>query len=199
MSNPAKHHGHALKNLMRYLRSTLKQKLRFGPGGEHENQLVVYTDADWASDKTDRKSISGGVAMFYGGPISWASKKQNSVATSSAESEYISQAMFTKQGQWLAEVLRSMKASKLINENGLTVQMYGDNQGALALVKNPQLHERSKHIAICYHFIRDLAEKGMLRIDYIPTSEMVADGLTKPLGRVAFKRFKDMMGVASLE
>jgi hypothetical protein len=137
--------------------------------------------------------------MFYGGPISWALKKQNSVATSSTESEYISQAMFTKQGQWLAEVLRSMKASKLINENGLTVQMYGDNQGALALVKNPQLHERSKHIAICYHFIRDLAEKGMLRIDYIPTSEMVADGLTKPLGRVAFKRFKDMMGVASLE
>ena len=199
MSKPAKHHGHALKNLMRYLRSTIKQRLRFGPGGAHEDQLVVYTDADWASDKSDRKSISGGVAMFYGGPISWASKKQNSVATSSAESEYISQSMFAKQGQWLKGVLRDMGTISYVNRNETTVQMYGDNQGALALVKNPQLHERSKHIDICHHYIRDLAEKEMLRIDYIPTSEMIADGLTKPLARVAFEKFKSMMGVGSLE
>lgn len=109
MAKPAKHHGIALKNLLRYLRSTITQKLRFGPGGVQEDvckeygllpdTVKVYTDADWASDKHDRKSISGGIIMFYGGPISWASKKQNSVATSSAESEYISMAMFTKQGR----------------------------------------------------------------------------------------------------
>lgn len=199
MSKPAKHHGHALKALMRYVRSTVKQKIRLGPGGAHAEHLGIYTDADWASDKTDRKSISGGVGMFYGGPFSWASKKQKSVATSSAESEYISQAMYAKQGQWAAQILRDLMMPEWIDKEGRIVQMYGDNQGALALVKNPQLHERSKHIDICYHFIRDLAEKKKLRICYIPTSDMIADGLTKPLGRVAFERFKEQLGLVTLE
>ena len=109
MSDPATHHGHALKNVMRYIRSTIKQKLRFGPGGAHRDEVGIYTDADWASDKTDRKSISGGVGMFYGGPFSWASKKQSSVSTSSAESEYISQSMYAKQGQWTAQVFRDLR------------------------------------------------------------------------------------------
>ena len=73
--------------------------------------------------------------------------------------------------------------------------MFRDNQGAIALTKNPQLHERSKHINICYYFIRDLAEQKKLDIQYIPTEEMVADGMTKPLARVAFERFKKQLGV----
>ncbi|KAI1507403.1 hypothetical protein Ptr86124_013654, partial [Pyrenophora tritici-repentis] len=124
-----------------------------------------------------------------------AAKKQKSVATSSAESKYISQAMYAKQGQWAAQVLRDLGLHQYVNENGITVQMYGDNQGAIALVKNPHLHERSKHIDICYHFIRDLAEQKKLQISYIPTDEIVADGMTKPLQRVAFERFKKMLGV----
>ncbi|KHJ31001.1 putative eka-like protein [Erysiphe necator] len=174
MKDPAMHHGVALKSLMRYLRSTVKQRLRFGPWGAHQRQFAVYTDADWATDKTDRKSISG--------------EKQNSIATSSAEAEYISQAMYAKQGQWTAQILRDMHMPEIINSNGITVKMYGDNQGALALVRNPHLHERSKHIDICHHFIRDLAEKKMLVIDYIPTSEMIADGMKKPLQVERFKR-----------
>ena len=195
MKDPAVHHGIALKSLMRDLRSTVKQRLRFGPGGAYSQQFAVYTDADWATDKMDRKSISGGVCKYYGGPISWSSKKQNSVATSSAEAEYISQAMYAKQGQWAAQILRDLGMPQVINVNEMTVQMYGDNQGALALVKNPHLHERSKHIDICFHFIRDLAEKRKLVIDYVPTSEMIADGLTKPLQRVAFERFKNQLGL----
>ena len=62
-------------------------------------------------------------------------------------------------------------------------------------MKNPHLHKRSKHINICYHFIRDLAKQKKLQISYIPTDEMVADGMTKPLQRVAFERFKKMLGV----
>jgi len=73
--------------------------------------------------------------------------------------------------------------------------MLGDNQKAIALTKNAHLNERSKHIDICYHFIRDLAEKEDLKVDYIPTVEMVADGITKPLARVAFERFKGQMGL----
>ena len=135
--------------------------------------------------------------MFYGGPYSWASKKQSSVSTSSAESEYISQAMYAKQGQWTAQIFRDISMPECINRNRTTVQMYGDNQGAIALTKNPHLNERSKHIDVSYHFIRDLVEKERLKITYVPTNEMITDGSTKPLGRVAFEKFKRQMGVVS--
>ena len=76
MGNPAVHHYHAVKELMQYLRSTIQQKLRFGPGeGVDSNRFVIYTDADWASDKPDRKSVSGGVGIFYDGPFCWMLKK----------------------------------------------------------------------------------------------------------------------------
>ena len=199
MTKPAEHHGHALKQLMRYLRQTYKAKLRYGPGGDFDKNFVVYTDADWASDKSDRKSISGGVVMFYGGPISYASKKQNSVATSSAESEYISVAMFVKQGRWMAQILKDLGVPQFISENNNTVSVLGDNQGAIALTKNPHLHERSKHIDICYHFVRDLVDKGDIDINYINTVEMVADGLTKPLARVSYERWVKMLGMIDMD
>ncbi|KAI1678126.1 Retrotran-gag-2 domain containing protein [Pyrenophora tritici-repentis] len=156
--------------------------------------LPHYSDADWASDVVDRKSVSGSTAMFYGGPISWSSKKQRSVATSSCESEYIALSTCCKQGQWIAQVFRDLGFPKYIGKDTNKVQMLGDNQGAIALTKNPHLHERSKHIDVCYHYVRDLAEQGKLDVAYVPTAEMVADGMTKPLQRVAFERFKNQLG-----
>jgi hypothetical protein len=159
--------------------------------------MVVYSDADWASDKSDRKSISGSVAMFYGGPISWSSKKQKAVSTSSCESEYVALSSCTKQGQWFAQLLRDMRHNKYIGPDTNMVHMLGDNMGAIALTKNPHLNERSKHIDICYHFVRDLARNARLQVSYVPTADMVADGMTKPLQRVAFERFKNQLGIVS--
>ena len=88
-----------------------------------------------------------------------------------------------------------MGFANYVGTNPETVRIRGDNQGALALVKNPHLHERSKHIDIQYHYIRDLEARKRIAVDYIPTTDMVADGLTKPLDRVAFQRFKDLMGM----
>ena len=102
------------------------------------------------------------------------------MAKASCESEYIAQAMYAMQGQWTAQIFRDLRMPEYIGKNGMTVDMYGDNQGALALVKNPHLHERSKHIDIHYHYIRDLAEKGKLEIIYIPTTDILADRITKP-------------------
>jgi hypothetical protein len=130
------------------------------------------------------------VATFYGGPISWASKKQNSVATSSAESEY-SDGNAHKARQMDCA---SVKGSQYIGKNGDTIQMFGDNQGALTLAKNPHLHQRSKHIDICYHFIRDFTEKGKVVTSY-NIVDMVADGMTKLAGRVVFERFKKLLGL----
>lgn len=195
MHDPSVHHGVALKELMRYLRSTVAQKLYFGPQGKHLDHFGIYTDADWAADATDRKSISGGAGLFYGGIFCWTGKKQGAVACSTCESEYIAQAMFGRQGQWTAQIMKDLGREHYINANKKTVKMYGDNQGAIALTKNPHLHERSKHIDVCHHYVRDLAEKGKLEITYIPTIEMAADGLTKPLQRVAYERWKDMIGL----
>jgi hypothetical protein len=104
-------------------------------------------------------------------------------------------AMCAKQGQWVAQIFRDLGRSQYVGENGIKVHMLGDNQGAIALAENPHLHDRSKHIAIAYHFIRDLVETQKAQITYIPTAEMVADGMTKPLLRTAFERFKEMLGV----
>jgi hypothetical protein len=90
-----------------------------------------------------------------------------------------------------------MGYAQYIGKNPTNVQIKGDNQGALALVKNPHLHERSKHIDIQYHHIRDLEEKKKITVSYIPTTEMIADGMTKPLDRTAFLRFKELMGLTS--
>jgi len=191
MSDPVARHGTAMKALFRYIKSTVKQKIRYGLGGSHD-AFAVYTDADWAADKTDRKSVSGSVVMFYGGPISWSSKKQRSVSTSSCESEYIAQATASKHGQWVAQIFRDLKLPRYI---GGAVKVFGDNQGAIALAKNAQLNERSKHIDICYHFVRDLHEKGLMDLSYISTKEMVADGCTKALARVDFAKFKKLLGL----
>ena len=194
MQKPSETHWNYLKALMRYLRSALNLRLRFGRGN---SRLEVYTDADWAGQKTDRKSTSGGVAMLFGGPVYWQSKVQRSVATSSTESEYMAMSINAKTTQWLAQVLRDLEYPELIGDNGKTVQMLADNQGAIALAKNPHLHERSRHIDISYHYIRDLVKQEKVKVKYIPTVEMTADGFTKPLERVAFEKFKDQLGMIS--
>ncbi|KHJ30084.1 putative effector [Erysiphe necator] len=100
-----------------------------------------------------------------------------------------------KQGQWIAQVLRDMGYPQYIARNAMTVQTRGDNQGAIHLVKNPILSERSKHIDISYHFVRDLAEKKRIAVEYIPTKDMIADGMTKPLPRVSYEKFVRELGL----
>jgi len=97
MKELVEHHGRALKRLLRYLRSTSSLRLCFGPGGDQ--RLVVYSDADYATDKLDRKSISGSLGMLWGAAIFWLSRKQRSVSTSTSEAEYIAMSATAKQGQ----------------------------------------------------------------------------------------------------
>ncbi|KAI0995035.1 hypothetical protein K3495_g13146 [Podosphaera aphanis] len=158
-------------------------------------RLCMFSDADWAGDRSDRKSTSGNVARLYGGPVSWESRKQKSVATSRTESEYVSQTMCVKQALWIGQILRDMEFGNYIGDNPMLVNIKGDNQGAIALAKNPHILERSKHIDIKYHLIRDLIEAGQIAISYIPTNQMPADGLTKPLEKNLFSEFKRLIGL----
>src|SRR5204863_5534208 len=100
-----------------------------------------------------------------------------------------------KQSQWIVQVLKDMGFPRCIGNDPYVVQIEGDNQGALALVKNPHLHKQSKHIDVQYHHIQDLKAQKRIAVSYIPTTDMVVDGMTKPLDQIAFQRFKDLMGM----
>ncbi|KAI1005401.1 hypothetical protein K3495_g2814 [Podosphaera aphanis] len=178
--------------MMRYVMSTIDLRLRFGPTGSLE---LVYSDADYATDKPDRKSISGSVGLLGGAAIFWLSRKQKSVSTSTTEAEYVAMSVTAEQDQWISQILRDMGYPNYVAKNGFTIETRADNQGAIALVKNLHLHERSKHIAVPYHYVRDLHERNHIHTEYVPTKEMVADGLTNPLGRLSFQRFVEMMGL----
>jgi hypothetical protein len=112
--------------------------------------------------------------MMGEGAISWMSKKQASTATSSTEAEYMALSNATKEAIWLKRLLAEMG----FRDNS-AVPIFEDNEGAIALTKNPEFHARTKHIAPHYHFTREQVEEGTIAIHYCHTTEMVADFLTK--------------------
>jgi hypothetical protein len=159
-------------------------------------------------DRTDRVSILGNVFMLAGGPISWMSKKQKSVATSTMEAEYMAMCACAKQSQWLAQIIRDMgmhhligsdHSSPLVKENlkfeastpmkDKPVTLKGDNQAALSLVQDAHTTDRSKHIDIAFHYVRMLWKRRRILVEFVGTSDIVANSLTKPKTRLAFQRF----------
>ncbi len=209
LGDPAHHHGQALKTLLRYIRSTIDLGIEYGPPESSGSSLKAYSDSDYAADRLNRKSILGYVYMFAGGPVAWMSRKQKSVATSTTEAEYMALSTCVKEGLWIAQVLRDLGLSKYLRtELGQVaiaenvkhkacspMQLYGDNQAANLLVKDAHISERSKHIDVSYHHVRDTFNKNLIELNYIPTDDMVADGLTKPLTGDKYKNFVDLMGL----
>ena len=118
--------------------------------------LSLYSDTDWTGQLVDRKSTSGSTRMLYNRVITWSSKVQRSVATSSIESEYLEMSMTAKMSQWIAQVLRDMGYSSYIGDSQIRVDIRADNQRVITLTKNPHLYDRSRHINIYYYHIRDL-------------------------------------------
>lgn len=189
-TNPHKEHEAGIKHVLRYLSSTKDLKLIYKQTGK---MIEGYADADWGSDALDRKSYSG-YAFFLGGCVfSWASQKQNCVALSSTESEYIALTAATKEAVYLKSLLGELE----VHESKLPVLIYGDNLSAQQLVKNPVYHCRSKHIDIRYHFIRDKLQSNEIELKYKPTDDMIADILTKPLSKMKHNHFVKELGLRS--
>jgi hypothetical protein len=137
--------------------------------------LIGYSDADWAGCKINRKSTSGTCQFLGRSLVSWASKKQNSVALSTAEAEYIAAGQCCAQLLWMRQTLRDY-GYKLTK-----VTLLCDNESAIRMADNLVEHNRTKHIAIQYHFLRDHQQKGDIEIAYINTKDQLADIFTKPL------------------
>uniref|UniRef100_A0A1X7STY0 Reverse transcriptase Ty1/copia-type domain-containing protein n=1 Tax=Amphimedon queenslandica TaxID=400682 RepID=A0A1X7STY0_AMPQE len=158
-SDPTVQHWKAVKHIIRYLTGTVGYGLMFRK--KKTAEVEGYSDADWAGDIDDRKSILGYLFKLSGASISWRSRKQSCVALSTAEAEYISLATAGQEAIWLSQLINELKRG---TEKPVT--LYEDNQAAICLSKNPQFHGRSKHIAIKYHFIRDEIQKGTLTVQY---------------------------------
>jgi hypothetical protein len=151
-------------------------------------EVCAFADADWANDKADRKSITGWVAKVNGDPISWASKKQRTVAQSTCEAELYAEAAAMQEVLWLRGLLKEL---------GLHMQtgslVYGDNQSTLAISKNGIKGERTKHVDVKYHFITETVERGDVVLKWIPTTEQQADIFTKALAAPAFEHLRQLL------
>jgi len=149
--------------------------------------LQGFCDADYAGDADDKASCSGGLWLLNSGVVIWASTKQRSIALSTGESEYIAAAEAAKTGQWIRALLSEIQRTQYLGEH-LSVPIFGDNTACIALAKDPVAHSRTKHIEVRYHYIRQLVAYGKTTLAYLPTEDMLADILTKPLSNTAFQR-----------
>ena len=152
--------------------------------------FIDYCDSDLAGDIDTSKSTSG--TMFFLGDclVSWQSIKQRVVALSSCEAEYIATTTAATQALWLSRLLGELLGRKVD-----VVELKVDSKSALALAKNPVFHDRSKHIRIKYHFIRDCLEEGSIKANHIATTDQLADILTKSLGKAKFQEMRRRIGL----
>jgi hypothetical protein len=180
---PCNHHMNAAKRVFRYLRGTSEACLIFGSRPTNNTKLVdvsAYSDANWGSDSQTGKSVSGGLIRFNGDIINWYSKQQKSVAQSSAESEYMALAESVKEVLWFKSWVHEVLGQDICSI------IKCDNTAAIQLSQNDSIHNRSKHINIRYHLVRDEVSKGSIRITWVGTQEQEADILTKALGTKLF-------------
>lgn len=203
VEKPGETHWKAVKRVLRYLNGTRSLGLTYGT--TTDTQLYGYVDSDWAGDTSNRKSTSGYVFMMCGAPVSWSSRQQEVVALSSAEAEYVSLCSGTKEAIWLRRLWSGIgNASGLHVDESVTLMVepttvYVDNQGCIDLARNGVVNKRTKHIDIRFHFTREALRDKAVQLQYCSTEDMVADMLTKALGRVKLARFRGDCGLLPLD
>jgi hypothetical protein len=188
-ANPGPMHWKAVKHLFCYLQGTKDLKLVYGPDASGE-LFSSFTDAAHGDIKENGRSTSGYVIKIGTAAVSWSSKVQPFVALSTAEAEFIAAVEAGKEIFWMRNIL---------NEFGYSIngpsKLHCDNQSAIQVVKNPEHHGRMKHLDLRFFWLRDAVESDAISISYIPTAEMPADLLTKPLSKVKVEQFRKMIGL----
>ncbi len=181
------HHLEAAKLVMRYLKSILKsQGLTFR--GDRGLELYAYCDSDWAGCPDTRRSTSGYVVMFCGAAVAWISKRQPTVALSSAEAEYVTACFAAQEVQWIRQLLAEIG----IPMNKDATVIYSDSQSAMHMAANPTAG-RAKHMDIKYHFTKEAVQRGVVQFKYVSTADQAADGLTKGLAGPKTIEFRDLI------
>ncbi|MGQ3285877.1 Ty1/Copia family ribonuclease HI [Bosea sp. (in: a-proteobacteria)] len=188
MQQPTLQHHQAATGLLRYLKRTAAWGLVYSSSGS--SQLQGYADADYAGDPDSMRSTSGTVFVLNGAAISWRSQLQTTVAASTTEAETQAAAAATKEALFLRKVLHHLGASCD------PIPIFCDNQGAVALIKNPVESSRSRHIAVAHHLARERQARGEVVFTHCPSTEMLADALTKPLSAQLLNGCVRGMGVS---
>ena len=191
MQEPKESHGAALKQVLRYLKGTQGLGLSFTRGTEAE--LVGYSDSSHNVDEDDGRSTTGHIFYLHECPITWCTQKQDTVALSSCEAEFMAATEGAKQAIWLQDLF-----SEVTGDTCKKVTLRIDNKSAIALAKNPVFHGRSKHIKKRYHFIRECVENEQVEVEHVPGGEQRADILTKALGRIKFKEMGELVGIQNV-
>ena len=174
---------------MKYLLATAELKLKLGGDGD----LIGYADADWAGDKSDRKSNSGFIFKLGNGPVSWTARKQQCVTLSSTEAEYVALSEACKELVWMMKLMRDVGE----NIDG-PVLIHEDNQSCISILEAEGECRRTKHIDTKYNFVRDLHKSKKINVRYCPTEKMLADALTKPLNRVKLENLREGLGLEAV-
>ena len=175
LNNYSDDHWRAVKRILAYLLGTINHGIEFRGGG---SKLVGYSDADYAGDVETRRSTTRYVFQLAGGPITWAGQRQKLVTLSTTQAEYVAASVTSREAIWLRKLLSDIGCPCV----GATV-IFVDNQSAIRLVRNPELHKRTKHIDIRYHYIREKVEEKKLKVMYVQTEQQKADIFTKALTR----------------
>ncbi|UYV75574.1 hypothetical protein LAZ67_13000650, partial [Cordylochernes scorpioides] len=181
--NPRNCDWNAEKIIVRYLKTTKELELRIS--NQKPPTLEAYSDATWASDNTDRKSLSGNLFLLGSNPISWMTGKQGCVSLSSTEAELISAAEASQELLWLLDLLKDLEL-----EQKAPIYLHQDNQSCLKICSSEKVSSRTKHIATKIHHLKDLQKKTVIKMIYCPTGDMKADILTKPLPRPTFEKLR---------
>jgi hypothetical protein len=187
-NNPHEQHWAAVKRILRNLRGTSHLKLRYTKKGGPK--VHAYSDADWASDADERRSCSGYMIMFSNAAIIWCSKRQNTVALSSTEAEYIALSSAVCDVIWLKQLAEEIK----VNMSDPII-IYCDNQSTIKLAELDAFRPRTKHIDIRFHHIRQFVESKTIHIKYLSTNDIAADSLTKAVNKQKHSLCTLLMGL----
>ncbi|KAK4700421.1 hypothetical protein P7C70_g5826, partial [Phenoliferia sp. Uapishka_3] len=192
-ASPGVAHWTAVKRIFRYLAGTPHYGLLYTKSEGLIGVFDAFSDADHAGDHDSRKSTSGFVVRMAGAAISWLARLQKSVSISTTEAEYMGLSACAMEVVWLRALFSELgfcqPAATLIR---------GDNMGSISLAKHPTAHQRTKHIAIHYHFTRDKVTTKEVVLQWIPTADMVADVMTKGLDAGKHKGFSADCGLTDV-
>jgi len=188
MHNPKESHLKAVYRILYYLKGALGNGILFKKG--EAMTLEAYTDVDYAGSVVDRRSTSGYCTMLGGNFVTWRSKKQNVVARSSAETEFRSMALGMCKLLWLKILLNDLKI-----EWTAPIKLYCDNKSAISIAHNPVQYDRTKHVEVDIHFIKEKLDSGLIYIPYISSHNQLEDVLTKGLPVAMFRRMISKIGM----
>ena len=191
LHQPKQSHLNAALKVVKYVKG--QAGLGVLLSSKNNKQLKVCCDSDWGACLHTRRSVTGFIVKLGDSLISWKSKKQGTISRSSAEAEYRSMASAVAEAVWITKLFKELRADVVT-----PAIIYSDSKSAIQIAANPVLHERTKHIKLDCHFIREKIQNGLIQIEYLHTKEQEADILTKGLKKFQHEYLLSMFGVLNV-